>query len=94
MTRRFDIFEIDDITHQIRVQILENVEEIFSLMSSTRDGRVELMKHRKIAVHQLKYAADKEQRTWALLMLWHIDRHVPPRNRPRRLRGKKAGALH
>ena len=94
MTRRFDLFEIDDLTCAIRVQILENVEEIFSLMSSTRDGRVELMKHRKIAVHQLKYAANKEQRTWALLMLWHIDRHVPPRNRPRRLRGKKAEALH
>lgn len=94
MNRRFDMFEIDEITEVIRVHILENVEEIFSLMSSTRDGRVELMKHRKIAVHQLKYAADEMQRTWAMLMLWHIDRHVPPRNRPRRLRGKKAEALH
>lgn len=86
MTRRFDLFEIDDdITGAVRVLILENAEQFFALMSSTREGRVELMKHRKIALHQLK---------WAMVMLWHIDRAVPPRSRPRRRRGKKAEAIH
>lgn len=95
MTRRFDLFEIDDdITGAVRVLILENAEQFFALMSSTREGRVELMKHRKIALHQLKYARNELQQKWAMVMLWHIDRAVPPRSRPRRRRGKKAEAIH
>lgn len=82
-----DYSAVDDETLAARAKVIEHAEIIFPLLTRSRDGRVELMRHREIACARLRHREPVE-RQWAAIMIHYIDRFIPPRSRPRRLRRK------